>query len=59
MSFHGFTRLELPIMVYAVQINLLSKNFSSFAIKHDLFITCNHVINMITCKMHDINLIIE
>ena len=59
MSFHGVACLELPIMVYVVHIKLLSKNFSSFAIKHGLFITCNHVINMITCKMHDINLIIE
>jgi len=59
MSFHGATRLELPIMVYVVHIKLLSKNCSSSAIKHGLFITCNHVIKMTTCKMHDINLIIE
>jgi len=59
MSFHGAARLELSIMVYAVHIKLVSKNCSSFAIKHGLFITCNHVINMITCKMHGINLIIE
>jgi len=51
MSFHGAARFELPIMVYVAHIK--------FAIKHDLFITCNHVINMITCKMHDINLIIK
>jgi len=59
MSFNGAARLELPIMVYAVHIKLLSKNCSSFAIKHGLFITCNQFINMITCKMHGINLIIE